>query len=236
MKKLACLVLLCACTKVDSNDILTSGMHADIEARGAADGTTTVSTTLFLGNPLNLNFIELQADDQLLATFGTSSKVMTKAELLNIVSYHADFPTNAEGSQFEVSLDRSVDDGAPSSVATLPAPFTIATPAATSFSRAAAMTIDWDTAGTAPDEMRWQVKGSCIDTVSDTLVGDPGSLTIPATAITKRAAQQGEQVPDSCSATLELTRALEGELDLHYGEGGGAFGTQLRTLSFTTTP
>ncbi|MBS1121851.1 MAG: hypothetical protein H6Q90_4079 [Deltaproteobacteria bacterium] len=236
MNKLAWLVFVCACTKVDSSDILTSGMHADIEAQGAADDTTSVTATLYLGNPINLNFIELTADDQLLVTLGTSSKVMERTELLNIVGYHASFPTNAEGSQFEISLERSVDDGAPSSLATLPAPFTIVPPTATSFSRAAAMTIDCDPAGSAGDQMRWRASGSCIDTKIDTFPGDSGSVTIPASALTKRVAQQGEQVPDSCSATLEITRTREGELDLHYGKGGSVVGTQVRTLSFTTTP
>ncbi len=237
MLKLALLVLVvsAACTKVDSASILTSGMHADIDARATADGVTTVRTTLMLGNPINLDFIELQSDDELVATHGTMTKLMIESELLNAVSYSADFTTNAEGEIFEVSLERSVDAGAPSSLATLPAPFTITPPASATFSRASAMTLTWDTSGAAPDRMRLRITGDCISAFNETLTGDPGTVTVPAGTIQKQMEQPGEPVANSCGATIELTRVLEGELDAGYGAGGSAVGTQVRTLAITST-
>jgi hypothetical protein len=129
-------ILLASCTRVESDDILTSGISADISARAKGDGTTTVSATLYLGNPLNLNFVDLTADDRLIASHGDQTKVMTEVIILNAVGHNATFQTDAEDDEFVVDFQRTIDEGAPRSVAILPAPFTIM-PGVTSVSRAA---------------------------------------------------------------------------------------------------
>jgi hypothetical protein len=235
MKKLALLVLVVtACTKVESQDILTHGMFASLQANGDANGTTTVSATLYLGSPGDLNFIELSTGDELRATNSPDSKVMQETNILNIIGYHATFQTNAEDEPFEVSLHREVDNGAPSSLVSLPAPFTI-TPLAASQSRATSMTVEWSNGGSV-DSMRWTITGSCIDDTGAAITADPGSVVIPANMLRKRAASGNQQVPDSCQATLQIVRQREGDLDPGYGKGGSIFGTQIRSVTFTTAP
>lgn len=232
MKRLALLIpALVACNTVDSDNILTSGMYADIEARATGNGITTVSATLFLEDPLELNFIELTGDDQLIASFGTQEKVMNETIILNIVGHHADFQTDLEDDEFVVSFERSVDNGAPESIVTLPAPFNIVPPPASN-SRAAVLDIDWQPADTL-DLMSWTATGTCIDLATDELDRDVGTVQIPGNTFKKK---QGTNIPDSCDVTLTLSRERLGTLDRGFGEGGEVTGEQVRTITFMSTP
>jgi hypothetical protein len=228
------LVLMTACTKVDSQDILTHGMDAEITAQGDAFGNTTVTTTLYLGDPINLNFVELTAGDELIATNGSTMKTLQETSILNITSYTAQFSTNAADEEFEVSFQRTVDAGAPSSTVTLPDPFDIE-PYTNPVSRAADMTIAWTAPAT--DKLEWSISGSCIDAAGAALQADTGGALLPAGTVKKRMSTgPNDVVPDSCDATLQLTRSRDGDLDPGYGKGGSITGTQVRSTMFTTTP
>jgi len=238
MHRLALLALLAGgCSKSDSGDILTSGMYGSVTARAEGNGKTRVTTTLYLGNPINLNFIELSDDDKLRVRHGSEEKTPTEGELLNIVSYTASFDVEAEGEEFEVSFLRTVDAGAPSSIATLPAPFSLTgdTSSTRSVSRATKFDVGWSPAGSG-DVMHAVVDGTCIEPLDLMLTGDTGNASIPAGMIKKRTAQQGETIPDSCSAELRIERQRTGELDSHFGKGGMVLGVQSRKQSFTTAP
>jgi len=206
-------------------------MAADISAQARGDGTTTVSATLYVGDPIDLNFVELQGDDELLASFDSGQEQpMNRFELLNIVSYSTTFQGDAAGTPFDVDFQRSIDDGAPDSSGTLPDPFTLdSTP--TSQSRAASLQITWDPPST--DLMRWDASGSCIDPTGAAISSDSGSVTIEAGQLVK---SQGQQIPDSCAVTVTITRENLGELDPGYGHGGQVAGQQVRTAMFTSTP
>lgn len=234
MYKLALLALLVGCSKSDSGDILTHGMYASITARAEGNGSTRVVTELMLGNPIDLNFIELSDGDQLLVRHSGQQVTPTESDLLNIVSYTATFQTEAEGESFEVAFLRTVDSGAPSSTMTLPAPFSLGAIPATS-SRNAALNVTWSPSGSA-DSVHVSIDGTCIDTLAVPVTGDPGSASIPAGMIHKRMAQPGNTVPDMCEATLHVERTREGSLDSHYGKGGSATGVQARTATFMTAP
>ena len=146
------------------------------------------------------------------------------------LGHNATFQTDAEDDEFVVDFQRTLDDGAPRSVATLPAPFAIAAGAA-STSRAAALDLDWSP-GSA-DQMSWSASGDCIDSVGQVPVDDSGTTTIAANTLKKRAAAG---TPDSCTVTVTMTRFRDGDLDPGYGKGGAAYGVQERTLTFTSTP
>jgi len=232
MNKLALVaIVLAGCEKVESNDILTSGINAQITAASLGDGKTTVTATLYVGNPLNLTFVELAGDDQLIASHGTEDKVMVERELLNTVSHQAEFQTDAAGAQFEVAFVRTIDDGAPSSVATLPASFALGATIGTA-SRAAPLTLTWSPAGTS-DTMSWLAEGDCIERAAASITGDPGTVTIAANTIKLRQ-QQG--TPTTCAITVSISRARLGTLDPAYGKGGMVTGTQTRQATLTSTP
>jgi hypothetical protein len=233
MRKLALLaVVLAGCVKTESGDLLTSGIHASIHIETLGTGTTDVRATLFLGNPLNLNFVELSGDDQLIARHYGRSKVMVESEVLNVISYHAQFQTDAEGAQFGVAFVRTVDAGAPSSTATLPAKFTVAGPPSETVSRAEPITITWSPARSL-DVMSWEIQGDCIERESQNLVGDTGTATIEVGRVRKR---MGDGIADACPMTIRVARARLGTLDPGYGKGGTIAGQQVRTLVLGSVP
>jgi hypothetical protein len=96
------------------------------------------------------------------------------------------------------------------------------------------MTLTWSDGAT--DHMQWSITGSCIDTAGAAVTQDTGTATLPAGTVKKRVPSGTEQVPDSCQATLQLTRSRDGDLDPGYGKGGSITGTQVRSTTFTTTP
>lgn len=219
------------CAKTDSSDLLSTGIYAGISAKATGDGTTSVNTALYVGNPLNLNFVDLTGDDQLVASYGNQEKVMTETTLLNIVSHHASFPTDNEGDQFQVAFERSIDDGAPNSIVTLPSKFTLDA-APTTSPRAANLSLTWSPIDSAPNVMRWEVSGDCIENESQILASDTGSLMIEANRIRKR---MGETITDECPMTITVTRGRPGQLDRGYGKGGTIEGQQIRKVMLTST-
>jgi hypothetical protein len=232
MRKLAlCVVLASGCAQTDSTDLLSSGISASLVAGTVGDGVTNVHGTLFVGNPINLNFVDLMGGDQLIASHNGQDKVMSEAELLNIVGYHAQFTGDEEGLEFEIAFVRTIDAGAPSSRATLPAKFEIETPPA-SASRAAPLTLTWSPASTL-DRMSWQAEGMCIETATGSIPADPGSVVIAGDTIKKR---MGDMVPDTCEVTLTIIRSRAGQLDRGYGKGGTIQGQQTRSVKLSSTP
>jgi len=232
MIKLCLLALLASgCAKTDSSDLLTSGIYAGLSARATGAGTTTVSATLYVGNPNNLNFVELTGDDQLIASYGGQSKTMGQTELGNIVSHYAEFSTDADGAAFQIAFQRVVDAGAPMSTVTLPARFTV-TPPPASASRAAALPLTWSPAASA-DPMTWKATGACIADAQGGITGDPGTMMIAAGTFVK---PQGQNIPDTCMVSITVTRSRPGVVDTHYGKGGTAAGVQERTVSVMSTP
>jgi hypothetical protein len=224
-------LLVSGCAKTESSDLLTSGIYADLSARSRGMGTTTISATLYVDNPNNLNFVELTGNDQLIASYGGQDKVMSQIELGNIVSHAAEFSTDVEGAAFTIKFQRSVDAGAPMSLATLPAKFTLGTVPATA-SRAAPLALSWSPSAYT-DAMAWKATGDCIGDVQGPVTGDPGMLTIPAGTMVKR---QGQNIADTCTVTITMTRSRPGVLDTHYGKGGAVVGIQERTVTLTSTP
>jgi hypothetical protein len=231
MNKLMLVVFCAGCSTVDSSDILTSGIHAELRASSAGEGTTQVSATLYLGNPINLNFVDLTGDDELVASNGGQTKVMSETIILNIVGHHATFQTDAEGEEFSIDFQRTVDNGAPESVATLPAKFTLTGPTAPT-SRAAEIALTWTPAG-SPDQMGWQATGDCIDLATGNITGDSGSFSVPANALKKK---MGTGIADSCMVKVVVSRTRDGDLDPAYGKGGHIAGIQARTVTVMSNP
>jgi len=225
-------VLATGCAQTDSSDLLTSGIYAQIAASASGDGTTRVTATLYVGNPLNLNFVNLSGDDQLVASHGSAEMVMTETVLLNVVSHHATFNTDNPGDQFQVALERSVDNGARNSIAVLPERFTLDPLTTTTASRAQPLTLTWSPLD-APNMMRWEARGDCIELESQNLSADGGTLTIEAGRLAKR---MGEGVADECPITITVTRSRPGQLDPGYGKGGIIAGQQVRSVMLTSTP
>jgi hypothetical protein len=236
MKHLAStlIVLACGlaagCGVTDSSALLTKGMSAEITAAARDDGTTLVSASLFDGYPEQLIFVDLAEGDQLVATSGGASMTLDKTQLLTIVSYTATFPNGNEGDTFNIDFQRTVDGGAPSSIATLPAAFTLGTVASTA-SRAQDVTLTWSPSGSA-DQMAWEATGDCIQTASGSIPADTGTYTIPANTFVVPQGSGNTQ----CQVSVAVLRKRAGSLDPAFGKGGDIVGEQERAAMFTSTP
>jgi hypothetical protein len=206
---------------------LTTGISAEMSAVTTGNGTTRVGAELFEGSPDQLIFVDLQVGDSLVAEINGQSMTLSKSQLLTIIDYEAMFSTGNEGDEFTVDFQRSVDGGAPSSTATLPAPFTL-DPLGASYARASAITVTYGPSGTG-DTMGWQASGDCIQVATGALPNDSGVFTIPANMLIASS-------PTSCTITLSVTRDRRGSLDSHFGRGGSIIGEQVRTAMITSTP
>jgi hypothetical protein len=223
------LPVVVGCAQTPSDDLLTHGITAEITAQADGDGTTTVGATFYVGNPIDLNFVQIDGSDQLFAIFNGTKQTMSQTELGNIVSYSTSFDDDDEGDQFTVDLQRGEDVSAPDSVATLPTPFTLAQPP-TMASRAADLTLTWTTSD-SPDPITWTASGGCINTASGTVDDGASSLTIAANTFI----QAGSAEPTSCTITIALDRQEAGTLDPAYG-GGTITGVWAQQVELTSNP
>jgi len=228
---MAVLGVAAGCTSVQSANIRTAGMSADMTVLDDGSGTTHVRMQLNDG----ANSIDLSNGDRLTASGGGSSIGMGRNDVVGDVYYTADFTNaDAENTSFTVSFTRASDTSAPNSVVTLPKPFNItAPPAGMSFSRATDdIKVTYDTTGTT-DGMDWQINGPCVNGGNGTVTGDTGSFTILHTSLPPSDMSEASM---TCTVTVTLTRKRTGMVDPAYGQGGSATATQQRTVMFTSKP
>ncbi|MDF1564876.1 MAG: hypothetical protein P1V51_17670 [Deltaproteobacteria bacterium] len=225
-----------ACEQVDSEDVLTSGVYANITAEADGDGSTTVSTSLRVGGALSNTFLELGAEESVTATSGGETKTLARRNVLGAISYVGTFTGDETDKAFTVAWNRGEGyESAPNTTLSLPAGFEITAPAAgATFSRANDdIVLTWDSSGTT-DDMLWEiVTSTCArEMKSNTITGDPGTLTIAAGTLTNIDGHEGE----TCDTTLVLLRRRLGNLDPAYGEGGWVVGRHVRTVTFSSAP
>jgi len=224
---------LLACENVDSEDVMTDGIYADINAIATGDGNTTVRASLRVGGNASNTFLELVGDDKLVASMGEETAEMGEKTFLGSKWYTAEFSEDAVDTEFNVAFERSVDEPAPESKMTMVAPFDITVPASSaSYSRASDdIELAWETSGTS-DTMLVNIDGSCVQLYHEDLSGDTGSFSVVAGTLEPAQDQEDE----TCSITIELIRHREGTLDPAYGEGGLVYSRQIRTIQVTSAP
>ena len=227
------LATLVACESVESTDVMTSGVYADIEAVAEGDGSTRASAILRVGGADSNTFLELVADDSLTASTGEETQELIEQSIGDYFSYVADFDVDAEDTEFVVAFERTVDEGAPNTTLSLPALFDLTGPEeGVTLSRSEEdITITWESSGTE-DEMLWSASGGCFFDASGGIEGDPGTFTIEAGTLES----VDEDEPETCEATLVITRSRVGDLDPGYGEGGSVFGKQMRSVDILVSP
>ncbi len=223
------LVLAVGCADVDSNDVLTSGMWANISVEADGGGTSQVSAVLKVGGGDSNTYVELSGDDQLTATLGEEEQVMTEQVLGDYHRYITTFQSDAPGQAYTVSFTRSLDEGAPESVVDLPEPFEILEVDVSHFNATEDIHIAWDPSG-SDDFMELGAEGDCIWPYFQDLEGDTGSAVIPAGSIE----QVGDELEVSCEVTYTVVRWKNGDLDLGYGDGGVITGRQVRDTAYLT--
>lgn len=218
-----------ACTEnVDSTDVKTSGVYAEMSVLAQGNGSSEVSAGLKVGGSNSNTYLEMKGPDSLSATVGTSTKTLSKSGNF----YKTTFPVDAADTSFVVAFNRGPDDeSAPNSTVTLPAPFTIAGIATgASISRAAGFTATWQ-AETPADPMRWTLDGDCMFSANKS-ISDTGTVTIVAADFSMHSGEE----QTTCAATFCVDRTRTGTIDSAFGEGGSIDSSQHRCVAFSSTP
>lgn len=222
---------LSACEAVESEDVNTSGLYADLWVIAEGDGASRAVGILRVGGELSNTFVELTGGDKLTATRDGEDPVeMYEQQLLDARSYRADFADDTPDLDVTIAFERELDESAPSSVMSLPQPFEVA-PIAAQYSRLTDdIVLTWD--NTQAEEMAVWVEGPCIVNYYSTRKPDTGSWTVSAEDIQ---ANEGAE-EENCELEVTLWRSRSGTVDPAYGKGGKAWGHQTRQLTTLSVP
>ncbi len=228
-----------ACSTIDSSDLETSGMIANIEVvRLQSGGGSDVHVSLTAGT---LDFVDLEPGDELKATFGAEEVTLDQGDFLGALSYNGHVAASAQGDVVTVALERADKTPAPDSTVTLPALIDIAAPAAsTAFSRAdddITVTVNGEDSDVGAT-LTWL--GDCIDAGSLDIPAGQTSVTINKGTIKKKAQvdandPDSQPVDDNCGITLRVRRESAGSLDGNYKSGSIVAASQA-TRDLTSQP
>ncbi|MBI5510755.1 MAG: hypothetical protein HY903_18500 [Deltaproteobacteria bacterium] len=239
------LVILTACSSVESNVVDTAGMYANFAAVAGGTGTTEVMAELLLGEN-SLDFVKLEGGDMLRAymihpvTFAETEVMMSEYLFGGATWYKASFATQETNTGFRINFDRSASGkvSAPASSTTLPVPFVLSTsPTTTTFSRSGttAFNVYWDPyAFVTGDLLSYEVSGSCIQTSRGGINWQNGIDTLQL-AQSFLLAAQGQET-NTCNVTVKISLSRNGTVDRAFGKTGVFPGVQERTLSLSCTP
>ncbi len=224
-----CLGTLVACADVDSEDILTSGMFANLSVTADGSGDSEALATLRVGGAGSTTYVELSEGDDLTASAGDGEGVaMEEYELLDYHGYKAVLPTDDPETEFNISLTRTVDEGAPNSTISIPAPFDIED-VPDSLDRSLDLPLNWSEVDPSLT-LTVATSGTCVEAYSDEIDNpEDGTVDVPALV-----PLEGEE-DTSCEVTVTLRLRETGTIDSGYG-GGEAFGYQVRSVTFLSTP
>ena len=226
--------VLSACNTVNSKDLKTSGITADITIDGSSS-QTSVTAFLSTGSGLGADPVNLDPGDTLSTSDGTNSQVMVKA---SNGKYITSFPGNTS-KPYTVSLTRNADVDAPNTAVTLPAPFTINSPTANqTFVSNAPIPLTWSPAA-GSGTLKTNHSVDCTDNTGATLSSNSASYTISNTGNTSITLSMPTPSPGttlaSCSAIITLKLSTNGTVDPAYGSGS-IVGRQTRSVSILVTP
>ena len=216
-----------ACSQqVDSTDVRTSGVYADMSVHASGNGKSEVQVDLRVGGSSSNTHLEIKGADKLTATVGAVTKVLSKSGNIYVTTFDGD----AADTPFILAFTRGPDDtSAPNSTVTLPEPFIIAGIAQTVL-RQVGFTATWQ-AGTKGEPMVWVLRGDCLVAQAGS-ISDAGQMVVAAS---KLIAQVGQEQA-TCNASFCLERDRSGILDPAYGEGGVISAAQSRCAAFLSAP
>ena len=229
-KLCASALLISACQTVESNELVTEGIHASMSAISNGDGMTIISAAFFDKDPIDPDpkkqYITLSSGDHVYASHGGTTQELTQ----NLV-YSTTFPTDHGGDNFIVSMMRRTGGDAPDSSITLPEGFTItnrtsAPEAALTWVREWDFSLTWSPHG-SHDHMDWHAEGPCIMPTDGTIADDTGTVTIAKDTIKKI---DNPGISHSCWISVTVTRSRDGTLDNGFA-GGVIDGRQVRTIA-----
>lgn len=213
---LALVPALFACETIDSADVRTSGIHANIDITADGSGATSVRTELRAGGGTSNTFLELAEGDALYAFAEQDQRAMReRGDPFDRVWYEADFETDAPDVQFRVEFARDEHEDADESMVRMPAPFSLTEPRADAVFAFDDETIPlaWDVS--TDDEMQLEVTGDCIWPFERALAADTGRYLLHPGTLTPRERWKG----GTCALEIQLIRTRHGALDPGFQSG-----------------
>ena len=227
------LCALTACKETTSSaNIRTPGISMAVEVVAKSASASTVTATLQVGGP-NGTYVILDAPDALFAEADGDRKQMKSVE---DGVYEAKFSVAAEDTEFIVALDRENEDDAMDNQGLLPAPFDITSSFPDPLSRADDdITVTWDPSDKDGDmklEIEDEVGGCIAFDERPNIGGDPGTYVVEKGTLES----QDEDMPETCDATLTLTRSREGSHDSALDSESTFVLTQVRSDVFESAP
>lgn len=222
---LAVVLVLTGCSTVESKDIRTSGMTANLvvtlpENADEAD----VSASLRVGT---LTFVELGGDEELSAAGGGQTAKLDHHRAAGVTNYSTRLNgVTKAGTEITVSLKRDGDnESAPASTVVLPERVRLTAPAAgTTYSRRKPIAVKFDSEPSQqPSILTWA--GECVEPGSLQLEPGRTTATIARGSIKPAATTPGTS-PTTCPVDLTLSRRVEGTLDKAFKDGSIAAESQ----------
>ena len=220
---------LLGCEDVRSGDVMTNGMWADVAFTSDGTGASQAAAVLRVGGVASNTYVDLEGDDQLTATLIDASVPMVEEELGEIHRYVASFDTAPVGDPVVVAFLRTIDEGAPQTIAELPPEFTLDPPVLTFARSTEDLVLSW--APASSETMRIEIGGDCVyPYIHD--VDDAGSYTLPAGTLDPL----DDAGPGTCALDVTVRRLHPGTIDPGFGQGGTSVGVQVRTTEVASTP
>lgn len=234
---MVCLSLTMAgCSRTESENVTSRGIHADIEVSTGGNGFTDVEAQLTVGSGIGGTLLELSGGDRLLAHANGVTQQMSKDEDLFELKYKTTFNFSDPGTQFRIEFDRSEAVSAPNSVVSLPLAPNITMPiAGETVLNGSHLTVAWEPAFT-PDSMRLRFITTCQAISGAQHIRevnrhprDSGSFRVNTVELVTA---DPDLLADFTSCVLDITlyRERGGSIDPNYGEGGRIIAIQRRTV------
>ncbi|TDU83237.1 hypothetical protein EV138_5699 [Kribbella voronezhensis] len=211
-------LVVTGCSTVDSADIRTSGMTADLLVQLPENGHAAELTASFRVG--TLTYVELSSGEKVTASAQGLTEELRRAKFAGATRYTGQLEATAPGTEFTFTLERDGDNtSAPSSTVALPEPVHLAAPVAgAKLSRRTAVQVR--VAGGPSQLLTWS--GPCVQTGNLEIESGRSFATIAVGLI--RAVPTASASPRSgdsgtCHLTLTLTRRTTGKLDGAFKNG-----------------
>jgi hypothetical protein len=218
-----------ACSKetTSSINIRTGGIAALIDVYADDDTSATVHVELKVGGSSSNAYVDLQGGDELKATVGDVTKVLTARDS---GVYEATFNGVEEDTEFSVSLERSDDDDtASANSGTLPAPYTLDEPTSELSREDDELILSWEP--DSRDKMTLELDGDCIFSF-DKDVPDTGMYSLAPGTLSST----DKDEPEACDVDVDARRSREGKADSQFDPESYFRLHQRRSTRFVSNP
>ena len=207
-----------ACTSIDSENIPTDSMTANIKISVHDSGNTDVQATLRIEDSA-LTYLDLTGGEHLTATMGGRTTRLVPG----FFDYRGFLSDGLAGHQVRIGLNRNQYDDAHDSYATVPTPFTLRV---TTHPNEYDDTIELRWNDRTREKTRIKADGHCIrdEEWKFQSWNDTGRLTMAMSQLPIRSSWSGRE----CTIELTVERCRDGRLDPHF-YGGTIEACQVRS-------